>query len=178
MVSLKASERSNPKGAHVDHHRLVNRLGLAGVLMLAFGLRVYGIGFGLPQLYYWDEPEILNRAVQVGGGDLNPHFFIYPTLYIYVLAFVSGFYFFLQRAIGNLHDVEQFAVEYFVDPSGVYLSARLATCLVGTACVLLMYHAGRELFGRTTGLLAALFLAVSALHSSFSVTTHVVALAA
>ncbi|MBM4362389.1 MAG: glycosyltransferase family 39 protein [Deltaproteobacteria bacterium] len=145
-----------------------SKIPLAAVLVLALYLRIQGTSFGLPHLYYWDEPTVVNRAVRFGSGDLNPHFFAYPTLYMYVLALVSGLTFVAGKVAGLYHGAMDFAVGYFTDPSAVYQSARVATALVGTAGVLLTYHAGKRFFGPAVGLLGALFLSVSVLHSTHS----------
>jgi hypothetical protein len=142
--------------------------GLSALVLIALGLRVYGIAFGLPHLYYWDEPAVVNRAIRFGSGDLNPHFFFYPSLYLYVLFGVSGIYFVTQLLTGNLSGVEDFGVQYFVDPTGIYLAARLTTVLLGTACVLAMFFVGRRYFNTRVGLLGALFLAVSVNHATQS----------
>jgi 4-amino-4-deoxy-L-arabinose transferase-like glycosyltransferase len=141
---------------------------LAGILLVAFGLRAYGVGFGLPHLYYWDEPTVVNRAVRFGSGDLDPHFFYYPAFYMYVLFAVSGGYYVLGRITGHFASSVDFAVEYFTDPSHTYVAARLTTALLGTASVLLAYKVGRRFFGREVGLAAAAVLAVSVVHGSYS----------
>ena len=48
-------------------------------------LRVRGLGFGLPAVYNPDEVAIMSRALAFAKGDLNPHNFLYPTLYFYAL---------------------------------------------------------------------------------------------
>ena len=141
---------------------------LIAILLLAFLLRIYGIGFGLPHQFYWDEPTVLNRAVRFGSGDLNPHFFAYPALYMYVLFAVSGLMFLLGRATGHYHNAQDFAAEFFLDPSRVYLAARLATACVGTLTVWLTYLVGKKYFNERVGLVGALFLAVSVIHGSHS----------
>lgn len=144
------------------------RIGLIGCFLLALGLRLYGVNFGLPHLYYWDEPTIVNRAVRFGSGDLNPHFFAYPALYMYMIFLVSGLYFALGRVTGHFHGAQDFAAEYFTNPTGVYLTARVTTALIGAAAVVLTYYVGRRYFGRRAGMLGALFLAVSTLHAGYS----------
>jgi 4-amino-4-deoxy-L-arabinose transferase-like glycosyltransferase len=143
-------------------------IALCSILALAFFLRVYGLRFGLPHLYYWDEPTVVNRAVRFGSGDLNPHDFYYPALYMYVLFLVSGVYFAIGRVFGWFHGARDFALTYFVDPTGVYHAARLTTAVVGTAAVLLTYYVGKRYFSPKVGLFAALLLAVSPLHASHS----------
>jgi Dolichyl-phosphate-mannose-protein mannosyltransferase len=141
---------------------------LVVLVLVAFALRVWGVNFGLPYLYYWDEPTVVKRAVRFGGGDLNPHFFFYPALYMYVLCGVSGLYYGAARLTGHLASVQDFAVEFFTSPRGVYMCARVTTALVGAATVAVVYQVGRRFFGRTVGLIAAAILAVSVLHASYS----------
>jgi hypothetical protein len=141
--------------------------GLAGLLALmvvAFGLRVMGNRFGLPFLYYWDEPTIVNRSVRMGTGDLNPHFFYYPGLYIYTIFGVSGLYFVLGKLIGQFSTVQDFAFNYFSDPSGLYAAGRTMTALLGTATVGLTWWVGRRFFSPMVGWLGAIFLSVTVLH--------------
>lgn len=143
-------------------------LSLAAIVLAAFALRAYGVGFGLPHLYYWDEPTVVNRAVRFGSGDLDPHFFYYPAFYMYVLFAVSGGYYVLGRLTGHFASSVDFAVEYFTNPVNTYLAARMTTVLLGTASVLLAYKVGRRFFGREVGLAAAAVLAVSVVHGSYS----------
>ena len=49
-------------------------------------VRFYGIDFGLPHTECRpDESTLVFEALSFFSGDLNPHFFNYPTLYMYVL---------------------------------------------------------------------------------------------
>jgi len=141
---------------------------VAAVLVVALWLRVYGVTFGLPNLYYWDEPTVVNRAMRFGTGDLNPHDFYYPALYMYVLFAASGVYFVAGRLLGTFHGAQEFALRFFVDPTGVYLTARITTALVGTCAVLIAYLVGKRYLGKTQGLVGAALLAVSPLHASYS----------
>lgn len=147
---------------------LVRWLPLAAILGLALGLRLWGSGFGLPHLYYWDEPTVVNRAIRFGSGDLDPQFYYYPALYMYVLFAVSGAYFVAGSVLGVFAGVEDFGVQYFTDPSGVYGWARATTAMFGVATVACVYAVGTRHFGRTAGLLAALFLAVAVVHATNS----------
>ncbi len=143
-------------------------VGLGVVLTVAFLLRVYGVGFGLPHLYYWDEPSVVERAIRFGSGDLNPHFFYYPGLYMYVLFGAIGTFFVGGWLLGRFASPTDFAVASIADPTGVYLTARLTTAVVGTLCVLMTYQVGRRYLGRRTGLAGAAFLAVAVLSSTHS----------
>ena len=65
--------------------------GLAAVLAIGAGLRVWGIAQGLPFAYNADEDDhFVRRAVEMFGHDLNPHYFANPPAYTYVLHFLFG----------------------------------------------------------------------------------------
>src|SRR5215210_4408572 len=60
---------------------------LAVILLVAFGLRVWSLGHGLPYSYNLDErAHFVPHAVAMTGGDLNPGYFINPPLLTYLLA--------------------------------------------------------------------------------------------
>ncbi len=148
----------------------ITRIGAAllGCLVLALALRVWGVGFGLPQLYYWDEPTVVNRAMRFGTGDLNPHYFYYPTLYMYVLFAATGVFFVAGRVTGAFGSAQEFAKAYFVEPTGVYMAARVTTVLVGVLAIWAVYQLGKRYFNARVGLVAGLLLAVSPLHVTHS----------
>src|SRR5208337_463350 len=61
------------------------------ILTMIFGfiIRILGIDFGLPQLFYNDEPYVVGNAYHImQSGDLNPHFFDYPSLLIYIYSVI------------------------------------------------------------------------------------------
>ena len=63
------------------------------ILLLGFLLRSVAVHFGLPELYHADEPNVVNRALAYGTGDLNPHYFKIPPAVSYWVFFSYGFYF-------------------------------------------------------------------------------------
>ena len=65
--------------------RALAGMALVAILALAAWLRVQGLAFGLPAVYNPDEIAIMSRALAFAKGDLNPHNFLYPTFYFYVL---------------------------------------------------------------------------------------------
>ena len=63
------------------------RLALAAIVLMGLALRLWGIDFGLSNLYCRpDETTLVHRALAIGAGDLNPHFFNYLSLQFYLLA--------------------------------------------------------------------------------------------
>jgi len=140
-------------------------LALAGILGLAFLLRVVGIQFGLPHLYHADEPIVVNHALAYGMGDLNPHYFKFPPLVTYLLFFCYGVYFLIVRGLGVISGVEDFQNLFFSDPSSFYLLGRLVFGAgVGTFHIFLLYHLIRRFFGSWHALASAFVLAVNFLH--------------
>ena len=116
------------------------------ILALAFGLRLCGIGFGLPHLFHQDEPIIVNHAMAYGGGDFNPHFFKIPPLTSYLLFFLYGLYYGLTAVTQGVSP-EGFAVLFFCDPSVFYLIARIVFgAILGTASVYLLFRLTKKTY--------------------------------
>ena len=133
---------------------------LAGLILLSLILNLWGVSYGLPDRCYPDEGRIVNNALAFGMGDLNPHYFNYPALTMYLLFFLYGGYFAVGRLIGLFASPADFQLLFFSDPTSFYLIGRVANALVGTATVFLLYKLGRETFrDRKIGLLAGAFLA-------------------
>jgi hypothetical protein len=135
-------------------------LTLALILTLALGLRLGGVRYGLPYFAHPDESILVPLAVQVLTGDLNPHFFNWPTLYMYVLSGVYAVYGVVLQATDGLSA----AAAFVRDPARFYLIGRVITAVLGTATVGLTYLLGARLSGRAVGLAASFFLAVSLQH--------------
>jgi hypothetical protein len=144
---------------------LLIALGITGI---AFALRVAGDNYGLPYHLYWDEPTIVNRAIRMGSGDLNPHFFYYPGLSFYVTFLTEvGLYVVghLLHIYGSLTD---FAAAYFTNSTPFYLVGRVLAALLASVTVLVCYIVGRRFFTPLVGALAALLLAVSPMHVEYA----------
>jgi hypothetical protein len=134
---------------------------LLAIVALAAALRYWAISYGLPAIFNPDEIPILSRALALAKGDLNPHNFLYPTLYFYELFAWEALYFVVGRAAGIYRSVADFQNAFFVDPSRLVLVGRALTALFGVATIAAVYDAGRRLYDRRVGLGAALFLAVA-----------------
>ena len=133
---------------------------LAGLIILSLLLNLWGVSYGLPNRYYPDEGRIVNNALAFGLGDLNPHYFNYPALSMYLLFALYILYFIAGQLVGLFASATEFQLLFFSDPSSFYLIGRIANALIGTATVALLYKLGRETFrSQKIGLLAAAFLA-------------------
>ena len=140
-------------------------IALVAIGAAAAALRLIGITFGLPAVYNPDEIAIMSRALAFAKGDLNPHNFLYPTFYFYVLFAWVGASFVVTWLAGIVSSLAAFQAQFFTDPTNIYLAGRLLGVTCGVATVLLTYALGARLAGtnagRAAGLAAALFLAVS-----------------
>ena len=138
-------------------------LALAVLLVASLALRLQGIGFGLPNLECRpDESRILTLALGFWDGDLDPHFFRYPTLYPYLASATFG----VDLAAGALAPgdaLDAFAARRAQQPERFLLLARVLTALLGTASVALLWVAARAL-GVLEAWGASALLAVSHLH--------------
>jgi len=134
---------------------------LLAIVALAAFLRFWAISYGLPAIFNPDEIPILSRALALAKGDLNPHNFLYPTLYFYELFAWEALYFAVGRLAGIYRSVSDFQNAFFVDPSRLVLVGRTLTAIFGVATIGAVYDAGRRLYDRRVGLVAALFLAVA-----------------
>lgn len=143
---------------------------IIAILCLAAWLRVDGVGFGLPALNDPDEPLFMMKAYDMlARGSLNPQWFGHPgTITLYSLALVMVAVAAFGLLSGRFADLPDFAAAVHLDPGIVFLPARLFIVANGVACVWLVYLIGKRLWGQRAGLAAALFLAVNAVHISWS----------
>ena len=116
---------------------------LAGAALL----RLDGIRYGLPfPLLNPDEANIVPRAWRIAhGGGLDPGWYDYPTLVIYLLAPFQA---------------------WQGEPS--YLAARLVVATLGVAGVAAAWWLGRRAYGTRAALLAAAATAVATTHVAYS----------
>jgi hypothetical protein len=139
-------------------------LALFAVLALALVLRLIGLRYGLPAVYNPDEVAIMSRALAFAKGDPNPHNFLYPTLYFYVLFVWEGLAAIAAVATGAVASFAAFQREFFLDPTRVFVAGRLLTALLGTATVVATLALARRIAGPVAGMAAAVAVAVSPLH--------------
>lgn len=162
----KAPSRFRTRGSSF----LRNHGAILAILVLAASLRLDGIGFGLPALNDPDEPLFMMLAIDMlHRGSLDPQWFGHPaTTTLYCLALIIAGTGALGIATGRFPDIEAFAQAVYADPGIVILPARLFIAANGVLCVWLTYLIGKRLAGRTTGLVAALVLAINSVHITWS----------
>ncbi|HEX6695834.1 MAG TPA: glycosyltransferase family 39 protein [Solirubrobacteraceae bacterium] len=135
-------------------------VGLGVVLVVALGLRLWGVRQGLPYAYNADEnAHFVPGAIGLFGHGWDPHYFVNPPAYTYLLHVVFDVWFGGRAGVSKA---------LATNPTEVFVVARVTAGVVGTLAVWLVYLAGARLFGRAVGLLAAALLAVSFLAVFYS----------
>ena len=138
---------------------------LAGILAIALAARLWGITFGLPFVHARpDELLIVSTALGFFTSNLNPHFFDYPALYLYVVYGLFVLYYAWGRAAGWFTSPAHFVGGTHGRWQALYVIGRATTAVFGTLTVLWVYRVGRLLFSESIGLLAAFFLSLTFLH--------------
>ncbi len=147
---------------------------LASILVLGLILRLWGIDFGLPHtLTRPDEDAVVSLALRFFQRHLDPGFFHWPSLFMYVVAVLYVIYFNLGRKVGWFPLERIFLESATLHPSANYLIARFLSATTGVLTVWSVHQIALKLFDRRTALVAAFYIAVAALHvrdSHFGVT--------
>ena len=132
------------------------------ILLLALWLR-----WPLPEpaWQHVDEQAFIDYPLGFWSGDLNPHFFNYPTFHLYLL---SAFYYFYYLLFHSESLVSFVAYRYFVDGSDLLALARGLNTLMAVGAVAATLCLGRRLYGFQGAWVAGLILALMPLHVRFS----------
>lgn len=139
-----------------------------GIVSISMILRLWRIGYGLPIIYNVDEGFCVSTAVRMGQGDLNPHIFMWPHFFFYLLFMLYGGYFVIGYAFGVFPSLEQFKYLYFNDPSNFYLIARILSVIASAMIVLFLYYLGKRYQSKEAGLIAAAFFGFSGYHLQYA----------
>ena len=135
-------------------------IGLGAVLAVALLLRLWGVKQGMPYAYNADEnAHFVPGAIGLFGHGWNPHYFVNPPAYTYLLHVVFDVWFGGRSGVSKA---------FATDPTEVFVVARVTAAVVGTLAVWFVYLAGARMFGRAVGLLGAALLAVSFLAVFYS----------
>jgi 4-amino-4-deoxy-L-arabinose transferase-like glycosyltransferase len=115
---------------------------LACLTALALALRLWGIAFGLPYIYTFDEPTSIGEALGLIHGTTDALSFANPPLYKYILV----------GLFGSLVGFQRLAE---VGDTPLYLIARATSAVLGALTVPVVYWLAWLLRGRQAGLIAA-----------------------
>jgi hypothetical protein len=152
--------RRPSRATGANDHRVAWGLAIGAVLVLALGLRLWGIHHGLPYAYNTDEnAHFVTRSIGLFEHDWNPGYFVNPPAYTYLAHIVLGLWF------GGRAEVSRV---FASDPTQVWVVTRVLAGVLSTIAVWLTYLAGARLLDRRVGLLAAGAFAVAFLPVFYS----------
>ena len=141
-------------------------IAVAGVLAGALGLRLWGVEHSLPFVYNVDEyANFVPTAVGFFSGDFNPHYFINPPAFSYLLHAVFAFWY---GSGWPFHTGAQVSDALAIHTSGIFTLARVTSAVLGVGAVALVYATGRRLYDPRVGLLAAAIMATAFLPVYYS----------
>ncbi|MFQ6057964.1 MAG: ArnT family glycosyltransferase [Anaerolineae bacterium] len=141
------------------------QIALALLLLVGLGLRLYGLNWDEDHLFHPDERWILLVVDELAlpphwasllspNSPLNPHFFAYGSLPLYLLKGVAHLLSYWRE------DLSEF--------SQLHLVGRALSALFDTGTIFLVYRLGKKLYERRVGFLAAAFVAFTVLHIQLS----------
>ena len=139
-----------------------------GILVLSTALRLYGVSWGLPDVY--EEAIPLIKAWGMWGWgpnsslDLNPHFFNYPSLTLYCQFLGQGILYLGMRLWGAVHSTIEYGALYVTDKTPFLIMGRLITTLFGVATIWALYQVCRRVVSGFAACSAAFFLAICTFH--------------
>ena len=153
-----------------SQNKLVNLSLIIPLILVAFLLRIWGIGYGLPfvEAFVSDAECFVVDALRIAATrDLNPHWFGHPgSTVIYSLAAIFGLLNRLERLTGLTNE---YVLQAFQgNPTPYYVLGRFFAIACGVATIPVVYLLGTQIGNKRVGLIAAWLLAISPLHVSFS----------
>jgi hypothetical protein len=105
------------------------------LLLLSLALNCFLIAHELPETSHPDEPKTVRRAMAMGTGDLNPHFFRYPTLWIYMVFAAQGTAVAAGLGLGLLRGMDSLPTLASTNPTIFYLAGRILAAVLGAGSV-------------------------------------------
>lgn len=135
-------------------------MALALVTLAGLGLRLWGIGWGLPFAYNLDErAHFVPRAVGFfQNGSLDPDYQLNPAG---LMQWIAGALWLFRGGRDGVVD------GWATDPGSIWITARVASAVLSTSAIVVLYAAGARMFDRRTGLVAAALLAFSFLPAHY-----------
>ena len=106
------------------------------MLVVALGVRLWGLGFGLPfGNARPDETALAGPAVQFLSGNLRPPYFMYPTFLMYVVSLLYVLYWALGRPFTGYATLAAFAESRRQSLAPFFYLSRGVSAVMGTLTV-------------------------------------------
>lgn len=150
MTTSHSRESDNPK---------VTRWIPGCIIIVAWGVYLWGIQMTLPFTPEVDEPTYVTRAVNIAAtGNLNPGWFGHPgSTVIYPLAVLFRIWYTAMHRGMLFHPDPNLQVAFSSSPSEFYLLGRFLTVAFALTSLPLVYQIGRWAFGEREGLIGSWF---------------------
>ena len=153
----------NKKTAAADSpSALIRNAPLLFILLLALGLRLWGIGWGLPNAtrlfsYHPDESLVVGASLTVNpfAFQFDPGFYNYGSLGLLLNS--------VAIHLGEFAGLVPPGPAQGVPSATALLVARLVTAFLGVGTCGFLFGAGRRLYGAAAGIAAAIFYAITPL---------------
>lgn len=158
------------KGAAIPMFSLRPRATLIAILVIAWCVRGYSLGFGLPALYDPDEPIfVLTGLKLLKNHTLNPGWFGHPgSTTIYCMALIELGVVAFGMFTGRYPNIQSFGAAFYHNPGIVFGPGRWFILLCALICIFLSYRIASKLFDARTALLSTLLLALDPLDIHYS----------
>ncbi|MDX6720359.1 MAG: hypothetical protein QOJ63_2613, partial [Solirubrobacteraceae bacterium] len=115
-------------------------LAVAALMALGFGLRVWGVGHGLPYAYNADEnAHFVTRAIGLFGHGWDPNYYVNPPAYTYLAHLLLGAWYGGRAGVSNA---------FAADPTQIWILTRVLAAVLGTLAIWLTYLAGARFVDR------------------------------
>ncbi len=143
------------------------------IILLSYAIRLYGIQVEIP---HPDAYVFVEGAMYYGLTDVPPSskygfyaLYVAPGFTLAILLIMLFSLFFAGGwLLGVFPTLESFELFYQTNIHYFYVLSRFGTVSMGIGSIILVYIIAKRIFGSKTGLLSALFLGVSFMHSMHS----------
>ena len=134
---------------------------LLSILVVAALLRTWGLHFGLPDYFHPDEEKYILMALKIGNSGANPHYFVNPPLFTYLLFVLYAGLFLILKLVGTIHSSTDFLAYYLDHPSGFMLIARSLSVFFGVLTVFYVHRILRIIVSAKWAIFGSLLAAVN-----------------
>ncbi len=140
-------------------------LTLAAIVLVAAGVRLWGVGFGLPfGNARPDETYVMDVVRPLLEGRAPPPNYEYPWLYMGLTALGWLGYYLVGAVQGSFSTLADLTASWRTHYTPFFLINRGITVALGVATVVVVFAIARRLWNVRTGLVAAACLALAYLH--------------
>ncbi len=122
------------------------------LLFISILFHFFNLNWGAPFYFHPDERNIASSVAQLQfSAEMNPHFFAYGSLPIYIIYFTGVVWNYISSGDTSYH----------VPFSQAIIISRIFSALFATALIPLIYILGEKLHNKKTGIIAAAFMTFS-----------------